>query len=186
LTTTAQNTQTMSTPGAGLVTANGTRNEIAWVVDIGVQRDGSLSTGNFSNGVPTLYAYDALTMQPLWSSAYEQLDVGGKYNTIAVARGVAFIGTDRIQAFGLTSDTSVDDAVQGTAINQFNYVGSGWTHTPVGSSTQTMGTFDGTVSSSNHAGDYATLSFTGSQIKVYANEAPASGTASVSIDGGIA
>ena len=80
----------------------------AKVVDAGVQRTDSLTTGNFSNGAATLYAYDALTMQPLWSSPYQQLDMGGKYNTLAVAGGVAFVGTDRIQAFGLTTNTSID------------------------------------------------------------------------------
>src|SRR5260370_10489688 len=98
-------------------------------------------------------------MQPLWSSSYEQLDLGGKYNTIAAARGQVFVGTDRIQAFGLTSDTIVDDAMPGTWLNQFTYVGPGWTHTAAGTSTATMGTFDETVYNHNVAGDYATLSF---------------------------
>jgi uncharacterized repeat protein (TIGR01451 family) len=182
----ARNTQTMSTPGASLITANGTAEPIVWVVDIGVQRTANLSTGNYFNGAPTLYAYDALTMQPLWSSAYKQLDIGGKYNTITVARGVLFAGTDRIQAFGLTGDTIVDDSVMGTGVNQFSYVGGGWSHTPPGTSTSTMGTFQGTVSTDNQAGDYATMTFSGSQIKVFANEMAGYGTAAISLDGGAA
>jgi hypothetical protein len=97
-----------------------------------------------------------------------------------------FVGTDRIQAFGLTNDTIVDDSVQGTGPNQFTYVGAGWTHTPAGTSTATMGTFDGTVSKDNVAGDYATLTFTGSRIKVYANEAGGYGSVTISVDGGSA
>jgi hypothetical protein len=31
----------------------------------------------------------------------DQLNVGGKYSTPIVAHGVIFVGTDRIQAFGL-------------------------------------------------------------------------------------
>jgi hypothetical protein len=178
----AQNTQVMSLAGANIVTANGTAEPIDWIVDAGVQRTDGLTS--FANGAPTLYAYDALTLKPLWSSAYEQLDLGGKYNTIADARGNVFVGTDRIQAFGLTSDTIVDDSVQGTGMNQFNYVGSGWSHTSAGTSTSTMGTFDGTVSTDNVAGDFATLSFTGSRIKVYANEASAFGSVTISVDGG--
>jgi autotransporter-associated beta strand protein len=180
-----QNTQTLSLPGASIITANGTSNPIVWVVDAGVQRSDSLSTGNFNNGAPTLYAFDALTMQPLWSSAYQQLDTGGKYNTIAVARGVAFIGTDRIQAFGLTTNTSVDDSTIGTGNNQFQYVGA-WSHATPGTSTATMGTFQGTVSTDSVTGDYATLNFSGSQIKVYATEMSGYGTAAISIDGGAA
>jgi hypothetical protein len=177
----AQNSQVMSLPGANIVTANGTANPIDWIVDAGVQRTDGETT--FANGAPTLYAYNALTMQPLWSSAYQQLDMGGKYNTIAAARGVLFVGTDRIQAFGLTGDTIVDDSVTGTGPNQFDYVGSGWSHTPSGTSTSTMGTFDGTASTDSVVGDFASLTFTGSRIRVYANEASGYGSATVSVDG---
>src|SRR5262249_22364452 len=92
-----------------------------------------------------------------------------------------FVGTHRIQAFGLTGDTIVDDAVTGTGANQFTYTGAGWTHI-TGSST--MGTFDGTVSTDNVQGDSATLTFTGSQINVYANEVSGYGTATFTVDGG--
>src|SRR5262249_26164710 len=46
-----------------------------------------------------------------------------------------------------------------------------------------MGTFDGTVSKDNVAGDYATLTFTGSRIKVYADEAAGYGSVTISVDG---
>src|SRR5262249_5239317 len=42
---------------------------------------------------------------------------------------------------------------------------------------------DGTVSTDNVQGDSATLTFTGSQIKVYANEVSGYGTATFSVDG---
>jgi hypothetical protein len=177
----AQNTQVMSLSGANMITANGTATPIDWILDAGVQRTDGLTS--FANGAPTLYAYNALTMQPLWSSSYEQLDLGGKYNTITAARGEVFVGNDRIQAFGLTNDSIVDDSVTGTGMNQFNYVGAGWSHTPAGTSTSTMGTFDGTVSTDNVSGDYATLTFTGSQIKVYADEASGYGSVTISVDG---
>jgi hypothetical protein len=173
-----QNSQVMSLPGAGLITGDGTANEIDWVVDAGVQRTDNLT--NFNRGDPTLYAYNALTMQPLWSSAYQQLDLGGKYNSMAVVRGDVLLGTDRIQAFGLTTDTIVDDAVTGTGPNQFNYVGTSWAHS---ATTQTMGTFLGTVSTTTNSGDFATLTFTGSAISVYANESPAAGSVTISVDG---
>jgi outer membrane protein assembly factor BamB len=50
---------------------------------------------------PTLYALDATTLELLWQSTAEELNVGGKYNHVVVAHGVVFVGTDRIQAFGL-------------------------------------------------------------------------------------
>jgi hypothetical protein len=95
-----------------------------------------------------------------------------------------FVGTDRIQAFGLTNDTIVDDSVTGSGADQFSYVGSGWSHTPPGTSTATMGTFDGTVSTDDVAGDYATMTFTGSRVRVYADEASGYGSVTVSVDGG--
>jgi hypothetical protein len=176
---TASNNAVMSLPGANMITGDGTANEIEWIVDAGVQRTDSL--GNFSNGAATLYAYDPITMQPLWSSSYEQLDMGGKYNTITAAHGVLFVGTDRIQAFGLTGNTIVDDAVQGGAANQFNYVGSGWQHI---TGSTTMGTYRETVSTDAVAGDFVTMTFTGSAVKVYSNLKTGYGSAVVTVDGG--
>src|SRR5437764_5135600 len=46
-----------------------------------------------------------------------------------------------------------------------------------------MGTFDGTVSTDNVQGDSATLTFTGSRIRVYANGVSGYGTATFSVDG---
>jgi hypothetical protein len=175
----ASNTAVMSNPGSNMVSGNGTGSLIDWIVDSGMQRTDSLTS--FSAGAPTLYAYDALTMQPIWSSAYQEVGLGGKYNSVAVARGNVFVGTHRIQAFGLTGNTIVDDAVTGTGANQFTYTGTGWTHV-TGSST--MGTFYGTVSTDNVQGDFTTLTFTGSQIRVYANEKSGYGTATFTVDGG--
>src|SRR5262249_34080269 len=159
-----------------MITGDGTANEIDWIVDSGMQRTDSLTS--FSAGDPVLYAYNALTMQPIWSSAYQEVGLGGKYNSVAVARGDLCVGTHRIQAFGLTGDTIVDDAVTGTGTNQFTYTGTGWTHI---TGSPTMGTFGGTVSTDNVQGDFAILTFTGSQIRVYANEVSGYGTATFSV-----
>ena len=72
----AQNTAVMSNPGSNLITGDGTSNEIDWVVDEGQQRtDGTTS---YSDGSPVLYAYNALTMQPLWSSAVRRTGRAGR------------------------------------------------------------------------------------------------------------
>src|SRR5205823_3876284 len=60
-------------------------------------------------------------------------------------------------------------------------VGAGWTHI---TGSATMGTFDGTVSTDSVQGDSATLTFTGAQIRAYANEKSGYGTATFSVDGG--
>ena len=42
-----------------------------------------------------------MTLKLLWKSAPGQLHASGKYNEPTIARGTVFVGTDRIQAFGL-------------------------------------------------------------------------------------
>jgi hypothetical protein len=37
----------------------------------------------------------------LWRSAPGDLEVGGKYSSPFVARGLVFVATDRVQTFGL-------------------------------------------------------------------------------------
>jgi hypothetical protein len=94
-----ENTLTLLTPGSPTVTSNGSSNAIVWVQVANVLRSQSL----IGSGVPhpILYALDAMTLKVLWSSTPAQLNVGGKYNAPAIARGTVFVGTDRIQAFGL-------------------------------------------------------------------------------------
>jgi hypothetical protein len=88
-------------PGSPVVTSNGTDNAIVWVLDANVYRSQPLIGSNVPH--PVLYAIDATTMRLLWNSPADQLNVGGKYNAVAVARGVVFVGTDRIQAYGLSA-----------------------------------------------------------------------------------
>ena len=42
-----------------------------------------------------------MTLALLWKSEPGELFTSGKYNEPAFARGIVFVGTDRIQAFGL-------------------------------------------------------------------------------------
>jgi len=86
--------------GSPVVTSNGSLDAIVWVMDANLYRSQPLIGPKVPH--PILYAVDALTMKVLWSSNPSQLDVGGKYSTATIARGIVFVGTDRIQAFGLT------------------------------------------------------------------------------------
>ena len=173
-----ENNVPMMLPGAPQVTSNGTAHPIIWVVDANVKRTDSLTRPTTTH--PILYAFDALTLRPLWSSAWSELFVGGKYGHPTIARGIVFVGTDRIQAFGLTHHTIIDDAVQGTGQDEFNYAGS-WSHL---SGAPILGSFGGTLSVSDTGNDSATLRFSGTQIKLYAALASNGGLAAVSIDGG--
>jgi outer membrane protein assembly factor BamB len=91
-------------PGPPVVTSNGSVGAIVWVLDANVYRSGSLVGANVPH--PVLYAFDAGTMQLIWSSTSSQLNVGGKYNHAVVAHGTVMVGTDRIQAFGVNLATT--------------------------------------------------------------------------------
>lgn len=90
---------TLVNPGSPVVTSNGAREAIVWVLDPNMPRLAPLVGPSVAR--PVLYAFDAATLTRLWRSAPGQLEVGGKYSSPAIARGVVFVGTDRIQAFGL-------------------------------------------------------------------------------------
>ena len=85
-------------PGSPVVTSSGSRNAIVWVLDENARRSATLETDSTR---PVLYALDAMTLKLLWRSQPNELHPSGKYNEPAIARGTVFVGTDRIQAFGI-------------------------------------------------------------------------------------
>jgi hypothetical protein len=95
----SENTFGFLSPGSPWVTSNGTKDAIVWVLVANVTRVASLAGPNVPH--PILYAIDPMTLKALWVSTPEMLNVGGKYNAPAFGRGMVFVGTDRIQAFGL-------------------------------------------------------------------------------------
>jgi hypothetical protein len=81
-----------------------------------------------------------------------------------------------------TGLTVIDDAVTGTGLNQFNYVGDDadtWGH-----STTSEENYKDTNSYEGAANQYATFTFQGTQIQLYFVKDPIHGIAAVSIDGG--
>lgn len=94
-----EETQTFHNPGSPVVTSHGGRDAIVWVLDSNAPRTTPLVGPNAPR--PVLYAFDALTFALLWKSAPNELATSGKYNEPTVVRGLAIVGTDRIQAFGL-------------------------------------------------------------------------------------
>ncbi len=93
-------THTLHNPGSPVVTSNGGRDAIVWVLDTNVPRTTPIK-GPRSTQRPVLYAFDALTFKLLWKSEPNELGPTGKYNEPAIANGVIYVGTDRIQAYGL-------------------------------------------------------------------------------------
>lgn len=94
-----ENTLVFENPGSPVVSSNGSRDAIVWVLDENARRSASLAGDGAPR--PVLHALDAMTLAPLWKSRPGELSTSGKYNEPVVARGRVFVGTDRIQAFGL-------------------------------------------------------------------------------------
>ena len=93
-------TQTFHNPGSPIVTSNGGRDAIVWVLDTNAPRTTAIK-GPRMKQRPILYAFDAHTLDLIWKSAPGELGPTGKYNEVAVVNGMIYVGTDRIQAFGL-------------------------------------------------------------------------------------
>ncbi|MDR3627100.1 MAG: T9SS type A sorting domain-containing protein [Ignavibacteriaceae bacterium] len=87
----------------------------------------------------------------------------------------------KVTSTGENNISSVDDAIQGTGLNQFNYVGNGWTHCASCGSDL----FNGSNSWDNTVNDYMTMSFDGVQVKFYGVKDPAHGIGAVSLDNGV-
>jgi hypothetical protein len=94
-----EQTQTFQNPGSPIVTSSGGKSAIVWVLDINVPRLASLYGAHAPQ--PVLYAFDALSLKLLWKSAPGVLSPSGKYNEPTIVNGAVFVGTDRLQAFGL-------------------------------------------------------------------------------------
>ena len=94
-----EQTQVFENPGSPVVSSNGERDAIVWVLDTNTRRSAPLAGEGAPQ--PVLYAFDALTLKLLWKSQPGALYTSGKYNESVIAHGAVFVGTDRIQAFGL-------------------------------------------------------------------------------------
>ncbi|WP_276373408.1 Ig-like domain-containing protein [Chryseolinea sp. H1M3-3] len=74
----------------------------------------------------------------------------------------------------------LDNATLGTGMNQFNYSGTGWAHGVSSSDPY----FNKTLSFSNAANNYATVTFTGTKVEMYTAKASHHGIVAVSVDNG--
>ena len=92
-------TLVLDNPGSPVVTSNGPRDAVVWILDENAPRSALLDGADAPR--PVLYALDAGTLDVLWRSAPGELFTSGKYNEPAFGGGQVFVGTDRIQAFGL-------------------------------------------------------------------------------------
>jgi hypothetical protein len=98
----SENSFRFLSPGSPWVTSNGGNNAIVWILVANVTRSSSLTGPAVPH--PILYALHPATLRALWISTPSMLNVGGKYNTPGFGPGMVFVGTDRIQAFGIQFD----------------------------------------------------------------------------------
>ncbi|MCL6710663.1 ThuA domain-containing protein [Pseudomonas sp. R2.Fl] len=102
-------------PGSPVISSDGARDPIVWVLDENARRSAPLAGTDAP--APVLYALEGHTLELLWKSAPGQLRTSGKYNEPVFAQGVVVVGTDRIQAFGpgapvRAQPRMVDDAAE--------------------------------------------------------------------------
>jgi hypothetical protein len=96
-----ENTQTFHNPGSPIVTSNGGRDAIVWMVDQNAPRTANLYGEKAPD--PFFYAFDAVSLELLWKSEPGELYTTGNYSEPTIVNGLALVGTDRLQAFGLKS-----------------------------------------------------------------------------------
>ena len=94
-----EETQTFKNPGSPVISSNGGRDAIVWVLDNNAPRTANLYGPAAPK--PVLYAFDALSFKLLWKTPEGALFTSGKYNEPTIADGMALVGTDRLQAYGL-------------------------------------------------------------------------------------
>jgi outer membrane protein assembly factor BamB len=100
-----EKTQTFVNPGSPVVSSNGSKDAIVWVLDPNARRTQSLYGDDAPK--PILYAFDALTFELLWKNEPGVLFASGKYNEPTIADGLVLVGTDRLQAFGMQSTAKI-------------------------------------------------------------------------------
>jgi hypothetical protein len=136
----------------------------------------TLSSGTFASGSNTV---SAAAVNGVATFGNLVINAAGTY-TLTASDGTLTGATSN--SFTITGQTvtTVDDAVQGTGLNQIHYSGA-WSHV---TGTVIPNAYDGTVSIDGTTNDFATITFTGTQIKFYTGERSNRGIAALSIDGG--
>ena len=88
----------LQNPGPPVVSSNGGKDAIVWVLDENARRSAILTGPKAPQ--PVLYAIDPNTLKVIWKTDPGLLQASGKYNSPTIADGNVYIGTDRIVAFG--------------------------------------------------------------------------------------
>ena len=94
-----ETTLVFQSPGTPVISSNGGRDAIAWIVEPNVGRLDSLVNAPAA----TLHAVDVMKMKAIWSSKPGDLFPGAKYFHPVVAKGQVIVATDRVSGFGVST-----------------------------------------------------------------------------------
>jgi outer membrane protein assembly factor BamB len=89
----------LKNPGPPVVSSNGGKDAIVWVLDENAPRSAILTGPKAPQ--PVLYAIDPDTLKVIWKTDPGLLQSSGKYNSPTIADGNVYVGTDRVVAFGI-------------------------------------------------------------------------------------
>jgi outer membrane protein assembly factor BamB len=89
----------LKNPGPPVVSSNGDKDAIVWVLDENAPRSAILTGPKAPQ--PVLYAIDPNTLKVIWKTDPGLLQASGKYNSPTIADGNVYVGTDRVVAFGI-------------------------------------------------------------------------------------
>ncbi len=105
----SQTSTAMVDADSAIITSNGSSNPIIWILDSNLARSANPWT---VTNQPILFALNALdpNLAVLYQTPTNLLDLGGKFDSPASGDGMIFVGTDRIQAFGITSNCTAPTA----------------------------------------------------------------------------
>ncbi len=98
----------LQNPGPAVVSSNGDKDAIVWVLDENARRSTRLTGPKAPQ--PVLYAIDPMSLKVIWKSTVGLLQASGKYNSPTIADGTVYVGTDRIVAFGIGGNNLVTAA----------------------------------------------------------------------------
>ncbi len=141
----------------------------------------SYNLGSFSNVGNTATPYRTSSTENL--AQLSNIAIGGSsFSSTLPAQSITTFVIPNVTYTGTGAMTQVDDSVQGTGFNQFNY-SAGWGHcTSCNNTTPAM--YGGSNSWSSTAGATASMQFSGSRIRLYGVKDSNEGIGTISVDGG--
>ena len=110
--------------------------------------------------------------------------VRDQFSSTITADSITTFVVPNVTYTGTGAMTEVDDSVQGSGLNQFNYTGSAWQHCTGGCWNDSSGLYNGSTSWDGTANDSVKVQFSGTRLRLFAVKDTNEGIGLVSIDHG--